>query len=85
MKNIGIWQPIFTFMAILSILTNVFQLSLVSEAIPKLLYRSDNDGSISGYAESKLNNISVSLLEKHGLDTSSAKAKYNASTITDCL
>ena len=85
-KSIGIWQPIFTFMAILSILTNVFQMTLVSEAIPKWLYRNENGGDISGYAESKLNNISVNALVDHGLKVMDiSKTGINFTTITECL
>ena len=85
-KDIGIWQPIFTFMAVLSILTNVFQMTLVSEAIPKWLYRNDNDGNIGGYAASKLNNISVSTLVNHGLKVmEQSKSGVNFTQIDQCL
>ena len=80
-KNIGIWQPIFMFMGVLSIVTNVLQITLVSEAIPKWLYKRDNNDDISGYAMSKMNNISVQLLHDHGLE----EPVPNDKNYTDCL
>ena len=63
-QDIGIWQPILNFLAVLSILTNVLQLTLVTEAVPKWLYRRDHNGSLSGYAASQYNKIDVAILGK---------------------
>ena len=61
-------------------------MTLVSEAIPKWLYRNENGGDISGYAESKLNNISVNALVDHGLKVMDiSKTGVNYTAITECL
>lgn len=75
-KSIGIWQPIFTFMACLSILTNVLQLAFISETIPKWIWTNDHNRSISGYAMSKFNEIEVKELGKHGLDVNKIPEKF---------
>ena len=82
--SIGIWQPIFTFMAALSIITNVLQVAFISEYIPKWLWARDHDGSMKGYAMSKFNEIDVEHLKQNGLRHDVLPSEWQKN-VTKCL
>ncbi|CAG5106103.1 Oidioi.mRNA.OKI2018_I69.chr1.g2683.t2.cds [Oikopleura dioica] len=56
-KNIGIWEPIFRFLAILAVITNGLQLAITSQTVPRIVYaamgKSENeDLPLAGFARS---------------------------------
>jgi len=56
-KNIGIWYPIFRFLAILAVITNGLQLAITSKTVPRIVYsamgKSENEElPLSGFARS---------------------------------
>ncbi|CBY36706.1 unnamed protein product [Oikopleura dioica] len=56
-KNIGIWYPIFRFLAILAVITNGLQLAITSKTVPRIVYsamgKSENEElPLAGFARS---------------------------------
>lgn len=57
--NIGIWYPIFRFMALLAVITNGLQVAITSNMIPRILWSIRNDNSLSGFANSTFSVFTV--------------------------
>lgn len=77
--SIGIWYPIFRFIAVLSVVTNGLQLAITSDMIPRIWWsntaQSNTDDPISGFAESRFSTFNVS-------DFQPGVAPVNSSTMT---
>ena len=56
--SIGIWYPIFRFLAILAVITNGLQVAITSNMIPRIMW-AVREGSMSGYAESTFSAFNV--------------------------
>lgn len=63
-EDIGAWTKIMTVLTRISVLVNAFILAFTSEFIPKLVYKSQGDGTLNGYINASLASISISDL--HG-------------------
>ena len=57
-KSIGIWYPIFRFIAILAVITNGLQVAITSNMIPRIMW-AIRENTMSGYAESTFSSFNV--------------------------